>query len=99
MHQDRLSKGINGNGGNWCNNVELQIMKVTIERNTCVSCGSCWDTCPNFFEQNPDDSFSEIIKEFRIGDDIAAGTPQADDEACVRDAADLCPVTIIKIED
>ena len=74
-------------------------MKVTIERDTCVSCGNCWDTCPTFFEQNADDSFSQVVQEFRIGGSIAEGTPAADDETCVRDAADLCPVTIIKVED
>ena len=73
-------------------------MKVTIERAMCVSCGQCWDSCPNFFEQNPDDSFSQVIEEFRIGGDIASGRPASDDEACARDAADLCPVTIIKID-
>jgi ferredoxin len=72
-------------------------MKVTIERDACVSCGMCWDTCPQFFEQNPDDSFSQVIEEFRIGS-IATGSPVPDDEDCVREAADSCPVTIIKIE-
>ena len=72
-------------------------MNVTIERDSCVSCGQCWDTCPMFFEQNPNDSFSQVIEEFRSGGNIGAGTPSADDEACVREAADLCPVTIIKI--
>lgn len=74
-------------------------MKVTIERDACVSCGMCWDTCPQFFEQSPDDSFSQVIEEFRIGGNIGAGMPIHDDEACVRDAADSCPVTIIKIEE
>ncbi len=73
-------------------------MKVTIDRISCVSCGMCWDTCPQFFEQNTADSFSQIVEEFRSGD-IAKGTPVPDDEACVREAADSCPVTIIKIEE
>lgn len=73
-------------------------MKVTIERDTCVSCGMCWDTCPQFFEQNPDDSFSQVIEEFRTGGP-GTGTPVKDDESCVREAADSCPVTIIKIEE
>jgi ferredoxin len=73
-------------------------MKVTIERDACVSCGMCWDTCPQFFEQNPDDSFSQVIEEFRTGGP-GMGKPVPEDETCVREAADSCPVTIIKIEE
>ena len=72
---------------------------VTIERETCVSCGSCYDTCPDFFEENPDDSFSQIKKAFRKRDNIGEGEAPAEMEACVRDAADLCPVEIIHVED
>jgi ferredoxin len=72
-------------------------MKVTIERVTCVSCGSCWDACPAFFEQNTDDSFSQVISRYRIADNPAEGTAAEDLEACVKDAADLCPVQIIHI--
>lgn len=74
-------------------------MKVSIDRSTCVSCGSCWDTCPGFFEQNPDDAFSQVIATFRLDGTIGTGTPPADLEGCVREAADLCPVQVITIED
>ncbi len=50
-------------------------MKVIIERATCVSCGSCWETCPRLFEQDPDDSFSRIIEKYRVNGNIAEGTP------------------------
>ena len=50
-------------------------VKVIIERATCVSCGSCWETCPGLFEQDPDDSFSRIIEKYRIDGNIAEGTP------------------------
>ena len=40
-------------------------MKVTIDRIQCVSCGSCWDTCPALFVQNADDSFSQIVPEYQ----------------------------------
>ena len=72
-------------------------MKVSIERETCVSCGSCWETCPGFFEQNPDDSFSQVIERYRLDGKIGEGQPTQDLEVCVRDAADLCPVQIIGI--
>jgi len=72
-------------------------MKVTIDRNECTSCGTCWETCPAFFEENPEDHFSQVIEKFRSAGTIAEGTAPSDLEACVRDAADLCPVQIITV--
>jgi ferredoxin len=72
-------------------------MKVTIDRDECTSCGTCWETCPSFFEENPDDSFSQVLEKFRSAGNIADGSPPSDLEACVRDAADLCPVQIITV--
>jgi ferredoxin len=72
-------------------------MKVTIDRMQCVSCGSCWDACPALFVQNADDSFSEIVEEYREKGDRAASIVLPDTVDCARDAADLCPVTIITI--
>jgi ferredoxin len=74
-------------------------MKVIIDRGTCVSCGTCWDTCPEFFEQNPDDSFSQIKEKYRISENRAEGKPEAELETCAREAVDLCPVQVIRIED
>jgi ferredoxin len=73
-------------------------MKVSIDRGTCVSCGSCWETCPGFFEESPDDSFSRVIEQYRLDGDIAAGRPSAELEPCATDAADLCPVQVITID-
>jgi ferredoxin len=73
-------------------------MKVTIDRNECTSCGTCWETCPAFFEENPDDHFSQVIEKFRISGDSAGGSATEDLETCVTDAADLCPVSIITLE-
>lgn len=74
-------------------------MNVRIDRGTCVSCGTCWETCPGFFEESPDDSFSRIIEQYRLDGDIAVGRPPADLEPCARDAADLCPVQVITIDE
>jgi ferredoxin len=73
-------------------------VKVSIDRSNCTSCGTCWETCPAFFEENPDDSFSQVIEKFRSMGNIADGTAPQDLEACVAEAADLCPVQIIKVE-
>jgi len=74
-------------------------MKVTIERSNCTSCGSCWETCPAFFEENPGDSFSQVIEKFRSEGNIAEGSAPDDLNSCVTEAADLCPVQIIRTGD
>jgi len=73
-------------------------MNVTIDRNECTSCGTCWETCPAFFEENPGDHFSQVIEKFRLNGDSAEGTAPDDLNACVKDASDLCPVSIITLE-
>jgi ferredoxin len=74
-------------------------MKASIDRTNCTSCGTCWETCPAFFEENPDDHFSQVIEKFRLDGDVAEGSSPEELEACVTEAADLCPVQIIKVEE
>ncbi|MFA5268843.1 MAG: ferredoxin [Methanoregula sp.] len=73
-------------------------MKASIDRSNCTSCGTCWETCPDFFEENPDDHFSQVIEKFRPSGKIAEGSVPDDLKACVTDAADLCPVSIISLD-
>jgi ferredoxin len=70
-------------------------MKVTIDRDQCISCGACYGECPQVFEENGDDSWSQITEPYRAGGAIAAGEVPADLETCVRNAAEVCPVSII----
>jgi ferredoxin len=77
----------------------ISMVKVTIDRENCTSCGSCWDLCPEFFEENPADHFSQIIEDCRAGGNPAEGEAPEDAEACVRDAADACPVTVITVDE
>jgi ferredoxin len=79
--------------------IKENIVKVIIDRSTCVSCGSCWDACPGLFEQDPDDSFSRIIEKYRISGNIAEGMPSEDLTSCAQESSDLCPVQIISISD
>ncbi len=74
-------------------------MIVSIDRLSCISCGSCWEICPDFFEQNPKDSFSRIREEFQVNGVIGEGETPPDLSDCVLDAADLCPVQIIRVDD
>jgi len=75
------------------------MVKVVIDRDGCVSCASCWTTCPDFFEQNPDDNQSQVCKRWRIDDKKNEGNSPAEEEECVREAAELCPVQVISINE
>lgn len=72
-------------------------MKVSIDRSNCTSCGTCWDTCPAFFEENSDDHFSQVIEKFRESENPGDGSVPQDLKDCVTEAADLCPVQIITL--
>ena len=77
-------------------------MKVTIDREGCISCAACWTTCPDFFEENPEDGRSQVIAAFRPEGKPGEGTvgegtvPQGKEE-CVTNAAEGCPVQVIHL--
>ncbi len=72
-------------------------IKVIIDRNGCISCATCWNSCPEFFEPNQEDAASQIVDKYRIGNDPGKGEAPTKLEIMVRRAADLCPVHVIKI--
>ena len=74
-----------------------ETFQVTIDRDKCISCAACWEMCPEFFEENPDDGFSQVIEQYRVGDAPGEGEAPRELEDCVTDAADGCPVEIIHI--
>jgi ferredoxin len=71
---------------------------VTINREECTSCTSCWETCPEVFEEDPKDGKSRITEALCIGGNPAKGKVSAELLTCVQDAADSCPVEIITVE-
>lgn len=71
--------------------------KVTIRREECTSCETCWVTAPEFFQQNAVDTWSEVVEKYRIGGNNAEGNAPDDLLAKVQEGADSCPVQIIEI--
>jgi len=69
-----------------------------IDRDECILCGSCWEDCPEVFEESPDDGLAQIVEQGRTDGDLAKGAAPESPEDCVRQAADDCPVEIIHIE-
>lgn len=62
----------------------MSISKVTII-DGCISCAVCQDVCPEVFE----------IKELA---EVKPGADLNQFEAKIREAADSCPVSVIKVE-
>ncbi|MBQ6706838.1 MAG: ferredoxin [Clostridia bacterium] len=61
-------------------------MEVKINREGCISCGLCIETCPEVF-QFADDGLAEVI-----------APPAPSNEEAVREAAGGCPVNVIETE-
>lgn len=63
----------------------MAIKKVWIEEG-CISCGMCEDLCPNVFEMQDE----AVVKD---------GADFDQDEKGIKDAAESCPIEIIKYEE
>ena len=74
-------------------------MYVKIERGFCVSCGACWNTSPEIFDQNPCDEYSELVETYRFCGSRAEGEVPEELAACAREAAHLCPVEVIEVKE
>ncbi len=61
-------------------------MEVRIDRDGCIACGQCADTCPAVFEM-ASDGLAQVVQQ-----------PDAALEAEAQAAADGCPVSVIFVE-
>lgn len=61
-------------------------MKAIIDRDGCISCGMCVDTCPEVFSL-ADDGKAQVHAEITV-----------DMEDKAEEARDSCPVSVISIE-
>jgi len=62
-------------------------MQASIDRDNCIGCELCADTCPNVFRM-AEDGCAEVY----------ASPVPAGDEAAAQEAADNCPVSVITVE-
>jgi ferredoxin len=61
-------------------------MKITVDKEACIGCGTCVALAPNTFELDAEGK-SEVIN------------PNGDPEVDIKKAVEACPVGAIKIEE
>jgi ferredoxin len=69
-----------------------------MRRDECIMCGACRATCPEFFGASPDDDLSQVVAAYRVDNDPGVGQVPEELEGCVEEAAEGCPVGIIRVE-
>lgn len=70
-------------------------MKIVLDRPKCIGCGSCVAVCEQHFEI-ADDGKSHLKDSQKDAQDIE--TLKVAEPGCAKEAAEICPVQIIKIE-
>lgn len=63
-------------------------MKVKIDKEKCIGCGSCVAVCPNCFDLG-DDTKAVLKNEGEVCDDNCD---------CLKEAVDICPIDAIEVE-
>ena len=71
-------------------------MKIKINQEECIECGSCWQTCPDVFTEDEDDKAAVVEEYSSNGGDT--GEIKEDLADCANEAADICPVDVISVE-
>lgn len=66
------------------------IRKAFVDKNICIGCSVCTDTCPSVFKVKEDSNYANEFKSFT--DDTVDQEPIAD---TVQQAIDSCPVQCI----
>jgi ferredoxin len=73
------------------------MINVIIDREGCISCGTCWEACPEFFLENAKDGWSQVAAKFGIAGKLNEGVAFEDLEECVKQAAEDCPAQVIHV--
>jgi len=68
-------------------------MKIVQERTKCIGCGSCVAVCPKYFDM-AEDGLADIKGGQKVGDNLEL---EVAEPGCATEAAEICPVQIIKI--
>ena len=71
------------------------MVKIILERNVCIGCGSCQAVCPKYWEM-ADDSKVNLMGSKSVGDE--KHELELAEAGCNQDAQDICAVQCIHVE-
>jgi len=71
------------------------VIKIILDRSKCIGCGSCAAVCPLYFEM-VEDGKSHLKNSQKNTDEIES--VEISEPGCAKDASEVCPVQIIKVE-
>lgn len=71
------------------------MVKIILERNVCIGCGSCQAVCQKYWEMQDDGKVNLIGSQKADGEKY---TLEAEEAGCNQEAADVCPVQCIHVE-
>ena len=72
------------------------MLKIIHERDKCIGCGACASVCPGIFEMSEKDGLATLKNSQEKN---GAFELEIEEPGCTKEAADVCPIRIIKIED
>ncbi|MEM0093709.1 MAG: ferredoxin [Thermofilum sp.] len=73
--------------------------KVRVDKNLCISCGSCWVIAPQVFEEDPDTFKSRVKEPYRTLDSESESVGEIPSQLVndAKSAADACPAGAITV--
>jgi len=63
------------------------VASPTVDKDLCIACGLCSQTCPEVFELNNEAGYAKVKED----------ASSCDEAGCCEESADLCPVDAIEI--
>jgi ferredoxin len=76
-------------------------VKITVDRSACIACGVAPNQCPEVFVLGDDNGKTRIVEKYseETSDETSSGAVPSDLHDCAKEAADLCPVQAIKLQE
>lgn len=74
--------------------------RVKVDRSACIACGAAPTLCPDVFTLGEDNGKNKVTEKYSVetSESSAVGLIPEELYECVKQAADVCPVSAIRVE-